>query len=38
MEGIKEGGVGRGAKNARDVGGEGSVFEVCDRRRGGGVD
>jgi hypothetical protein len=38
VEGIKEGGVGRGAKNARDVGGEGSVFEVCDRRRGGGVD
>jgi hypothetical protein len=36
-EGIKEGGVGRGAESARDVGGEGSVFEVCDRR-GGGVD
>ncbi len=36
-EGVKEGGVGRGAENARDVGGEGSVFEVCDRR-GGGVD
>ncbi len=31
-EGIKEGGVGRGAESARDVGGEGSVFEVCDRR------
>jgi hypothetical protein len=36
-EGIKEGGVVRGAESARDVGGEGSVFEVCDRR-GGGVD
>ena len=36
-EGIKEGGVGRGAEGARDVGGERSVFEVCDRR-GGGVD
>ena len=36
-EGIKKGGVGRGAEGARDVGGERSVFEVCDRR-GGGVD
>ena len=36
-EGIKKGGVGRGAESTRDVGGEGSVFEVCDRR-GGGVD
>ena len=36
-EGIKKGGVGRGAESARDVGGEGSVSEVCDRR-GGGVD
>ena len=36
-EGIKEGGVGRGAESARDVGGERSVFEVCDRR-GDGVD
>ncbi len=36
-EGIKKGGVGRGAESARDLGGEGSVFEVCDRR-GGGVD
>ena len=36
-EGIKDGGVGRRAESARDVGGEGSVFEVCDRR-GGGVD
>ncbi len=34
-EGIKEGGVGRGAESTRDVGGEGSVFEVCDRRDGG---
>ena len=25
-EGIKEGGVGRGAESTRDVGGEGSVF------------
>ena len=36
-EGIKKGGVGRGAESARDVGGEGIVLEVCDRR-GGGVD
>ena len=36
-EGIKKGGVGRGAESARDVGGKGSVFEVGDRR-GGGVD
>ena len=36
-EGIKKGGVGRGAESARDVGGQGSVFEVGDRR-GGGVD
>ena len=36
-EGIKEGSVGRGAESARDVGGERSAFEVCDRR-GGGVD
>ena len=35
--GIKKGGVRRGAESARDVGGERSVFEVCDRR-GGGVD
>ena len=34
---IEEGDVGRGAESARDVGGEGSVLEVCDRR-GGGVD
>ncbi len=36
-EGIKEGGVGRGAESTRDVGCEGSVFDVGDRR-GGGVD
>jgi hypothetical protein len=36
-EGIKEGGVGRGAEGARDIGGEGSVFEVGDGR-GSGVD
>ena len=36
-EGIKKGGVGRGAESTRDVGGERSVFEDCDRR-GGGVD
>ena len=36
-EGIKKGGVGRGAESMRDVGGEGSVFEVS-YRRGGGVD
>ena len=31
-EGIKEGGVGRGAESARDVGDEGSVFDACDMR------
>ena len=37
-EGIKEGGVGRGAEGARDViSGERSVFDVGDRR-GSGVD
>ena len=36
-EGIKEGGVGRGAEGARDVRGERSVFDVGDRR-GGRVD
>ncbi len=36
-EGIKEGGVGRGAEGARDVGCEGGVFEVGNRR-GSGVD
>ena len=34
-EGIKEGGVGRGAESARDVGGEGSVFKIRDRGSGG---
>ena len=36
-EGIKEGGVGRGAESTRDVGGEGSIFDACDGW-GGGVD
>ncbi len=37
-EGIEEGGVGRGAESSRrDVGGEGSIFDACDRR-GGGID
>ena len=36
-EGIKEGGVGRGAESARDVGCEGSIFDACDGW-GGGVD
>ncbi len=36
-EGIKEGCVGKRAESAKDVGGKGSVFEVCDRR-GGEVD
>ncbi len=36
-DGVKEGGVGRGVESTRDVGSEGSVFEVCDGR-GGGVD
>ena len=36
-EGIKEGGVGRGAESMRDVGGEGSIFDACDWW-GGGVD
>ena len=34
-EGIKKGGVGRGAESARDVGGEGSVFKIRDRGNGG---
>ncbi len=34
---VKKGGVGRGAESARDVGCEGSLFDVGDRR-GGGVD
>jgi hypothetical protein len=36
-DGVKEGGVRRGAESTRDVGSEGSVFEVCDGK-GGGVD
>ncbi len=36
-DGVKEGGVRRGAESTRDIGSEGSVFEVCDGR-GGGVD
>ncbi len=35
VEGIKEGGVGRGAESTRDVGGEGNIFDACDRRGGG---
>ncbi len=35
--GVKEGGVSRGAESTRDVGSEGSIFEVCDGR-GGVVD
>ncbi len=35
MDGVKEGGVGRGAKEAGDIGGEGSIFEVGDGRDGG---
>ncbi len=36
-DGVKEGGVRRGAESTRDVGSEGSIFEVCEGR-GGGVD
>ncbi len=32
-DGIKEGGVGRGAERARDVSDESSIFEVRDERR-----
>ena len=35
--GVKEVGVRRGAEGTKDVGSEGSVFEVCDGR-GGGLD
>jgi hypothetical protein len=28
VDGVKEGGVGRGAESTRDVGSEGGVFEV----------
>ena len=34
-DGIKEGGVGRGAKSARDIGSEGGVVEIRDRGSGG---
>ena len=34
-EGIKKGGVGRGAESTRNVGGEGSIFDACDRWGGG---
>ncbi len=33
-DGVKEGGVGRGAESARDVGGEGGVFKIGDGRDG----
>ena len=36
-EGIKEGGVGRGAESARDISGERGVFDIGDGR-GGRVD
>ena len=34
-DGVKEGGVGRGAESTRDVDSEGGVFEVSDGRDGG---
>ena len=34
-DGIKEGGVGRGAKSARDIGSERGVFKIRDRGNGG---
>jgi hypothetical protein len=34
-DGLKESGVGRGTKRARDIGSEGSVYEVRDRKDGG---
>ncbi len=34
-DGIKEGGVGRGAKSARDISSERGVFEIRDRENGG---
>ncbi len=36
-ERIKEGGVGRVTESTSDVGGQGSIFDACDRR-GGWVD
>ena len=37
MDGVKEGGVGRGAESAGDISGERSVFDIGDGR-GGRVD
>ncbi len=34
-DGVKEGGVGRGAESTRDVGSEGGVFKIGDGRDGG---
>ncbi len=34
-DGVKEGGVGRGAERTRDICGEGSVFKVRDGRSSG---
>ncbi len=34
-DGVKEGGVGRGAESARDVSGKGGVFEISDGGNGG---
>ncbi len=34
-DGIKEGGVGRGAKSARDISSKGGVFKIRDRGNGG---
>jgi hypothetical protein len=34
-DGVKEGGVGRGAESARDVGGERGIFKIGDGRDGG---
>ncbi len=34
-DGVKEGGVGRGAESARDVGGERGVLKIGDGRDGG---
>jgi hypothetical protein len=33
-DGVKEGGVGRGAESTRDVGSEGGVFKIGDWRDG----
>ena len=37
VDGVKEGGVGRGAESARDISGERGVFDIGDGR-GGRVD